>query len=68
MTLVVEDFSTNVIALIDSATDINCIKEGIVPTKYCERTKENLYTTNGEPLNIKYKLNKGHIQNDDYCF
>jgi len=23
---------------------------------------------NGESLNIKYTLNKGHIQNNDYCF
>jgi len=68
VTLVVEDFSTNVLALIDSGGNTNFIKEGIIPTKYCACTKENLYSANGEPLNIKYKLNKGYIQNDDYCF
>ena len=66
--LVVIDFSINTIALIDSGADQNCIKGGIVPTKYCERTKEHLVSANGEPPSIRYKLNKGYIQNDDYCF
>ena len=54
-------------ALIDSGADQNCIKWGIIPTKYCERTKEHLASANGEPLSIKYKLNKGYIENNDYC-
>ena len=66
--LVVEDFSINVIALIDSGADQNCIKEGIVPTKYCERTREQLASASGDPLSIRYKLNKGYIQNNNYCF
>jgi len=66
--LVIKDFSTNIIALIDSGANINCIKGVIVLTKYCECTKENLCSANGEPLNIKYKLNKGCIQNDDHSF
>jgi len=36
VTLIVEDFSTNTVALIDSGADVNCIKRGIIPTKYCE--------------------------------
>ena len=36
VTLTVEDFSTNTIALIDSGADVNCIKRGIIPTKYCD--------------------------------
>jgi len=65
---VVNDFSANAIALIDSGADQNCIREGIIPTKCCERMKEQLCSANEEPLNIKCKLNKGHIQNNDYCF
>jgi len=38
--VVVEDFSIKLIALIDSGADRNCIKDGIVPRKYCERTNE----------------------------
>jgi len=68
VTLVVNDFSMNVVALIDSGADQNCIKAGVVPTKFCERTREQLVSANGEPLTIQYKLNKGHIQNNNYCF
>jgi len=67
VTLMVEDFSTNTVALIDSAADVNCIKRGIVPTKYCEKSNEELSSANGTPLNISYKLNKGYIKNDSYC-
>ena len=68
VTLVVNDFSMNAVALIDSGADQNCPKAGIVPTKFCERTKEQLVSGNSEPLTIRYKLNKGHIQNNNYCF
>ena len=68
VTLVVEDFSTNVIALINSGDDLNCIKGGVVPTKYCEQTNEGLSSANGTPLSINYKLDKGYIKNDGYCF
>jgi len=68
VTLAVEDFSTNTIALIDSCADVNCIKRGIIPTKYCEKSNEGLSSANGTPLIISYKLNKGYIKNDNYCF
>ena len=64
----VEDFSTNILALIDSSADVNCIKRGIVPTKYCEKSNEGLASANGTTLTINYKLNKGYIKVDDYCF
>ena len=47
---------------------MNCIKQGIVPTKYCEKSKEELASANGTALNISYKLNKGYIKADGYCF
>jgi len=68
ITLVVNDFSMNAVPLIDSGVDQNSIKAGIVPTKFCERTREQLVSANGKPLTIRYKLNKGHIQNNNYCF
>ena len=40
----------------------------MIPTKYCERKKEQLFSANGEPLNTSYKLNNGYIQNNGYCF
>jgi len=45
--LVVEDFSISAIALIDSGTNLNCIKGGVIPTKYCERTNEGLSSASG---------------------
>jgi len=67
VTLSVEDFSTNTVALIDSGANVNCIKQGIVPTKYCEKSKEELASANDTALNISYKLNKGCIKADGYC-
>jgi len=64
----VEDFSTNTVAPIDSGADVKCIKQGIVPTKYCEKSKEELASANGTALNISYKLNKGYLKADGYCF
>jgi len=66
--LVVEDIYVNAIALIDSGADLNCIKGGVIPTKYCERTNESLSSANGEPLSISYKLDIGYIKNVGYCF
>jgi len=68
VTLVVEDTSVNAIALIDSGADVNYIKGGVIPTKYCERKNESLSSANGESLSISYKLDKGYIKNDGYCF
>ena len=68
VTLMVEDFTVNPIALIDSVADLNCIRKGVVPTKYCDRTNEGLSSANGTPLTISYKLNKGYIKNDGYYF
>jgi len=66
--LLIEDFSINAIALINGGADQNCIKRGIIPTKIFERTSEHLASANGEPLSVCYKLNKGYIQNNGYCF
>jgi len=62
--LTVEDFSVNTIALIDSGANLNCIKRGVVPIKYCERTNEGLSSANGTPLTISYKLDKALLIRD----
>ena len=39
ITLVVhKEFSLTVIALVDSSADMNCIQEGLIPSKYYEST------------------------------
>ena len=35
-----KDFEFEVVALIDSGADLNCIQEGIIPSKYFRKTKE----------------------------
>ena len=50
-----EEFSFSAIALLDTGADLNCIQEGIIPSKYFEKTKETLSQANGAKLNINYK-------------
>ncbi|XLU98734.1 hypothetical protein S245_013074, partial [Arachis hypogaea] len=40
--IVVKDFVLETIALFDSGADSNCIKEGLIPTKYFEKTTKCL--------------------------
>ena len=41
------DYHFTVIAMIDSSADMNCIQEGLIPSKYFEKTTERLVSTNG---------------------
>ncbi|GAV88931.1 LOW QUALITY PROTEIN: hypothetical protein CFOL_v3_32352 [Cephalotus follicularis] len=43
---------------------MNCIQERLIPTKYFEKTKQKLSTTNGENLRIKFKVTDVHICNE----
>ncbi|KAA0058439.1 Enzymatic polyprotein [Cucumis melo var. makuwa] len=63
----VKDFQLEALALIDSGADQNVIQEGLVPSKYFEKTKESLSGASGNPLNIKFKLSKVHICEADVC-
>ena len=62
ITLVVhKEFSLTVIALVDSGADMNCIQEGLIPSKYYESTTYRLTQANGDRLKISNKLNKAYI-------
>ena len=61
-------FSIRLPALVDTGADLNCIQEGLVPTRYYEKTRERLNSANGSQMEIKYKLPKVHICQDDMCF
>ena len=37
----------NVIAMIDSGANTNCIQEGIIPSKYYEKSTEKQFSANG---------------------
>ena len=68
ITMVINDeYHLNSIALIDSGADQNCIQEGLIPTKYYEKTSERLSAANGSKLNIKYKLTKAQVCNQGFC-
>ncbi|KAK2991116.1 hypothetical protein RJ640_029399, partial [Escallonia rubra] len=60
-----KDFTFEGIALIDSGADLNCIKEGLVPTKYCETTRQALTTANNGRMKINYKISESWVCNDD---
>ena len=53
--------------MIDSGAALNCLQEGLVPIKFCEKTKETLFGANGKRLAIEYKLSNAHICNQDIC-
>ena len=51
ITLVVhKEFSLTVVALVDPGDDMNCIQEGLVPSKYYESTTDRLTQANGNRL------------------
>ncbi|KAA0040831.1 Enzymatic polyprotein [Cucumis melo var. makuwa] len=63
----VKDFQLEALALIDSGADQNVIQEGLVSSKYFEKTKESLSGAGGNPLNIQFKLSKVHLCKGDVC-
>ena len=63
-----KDFEFEVIALIDSRADLNCIQEGIIPSKYFRKTRERLTSASGGKMQIKFKIPKAHVCQDNTCF
>ena len=61
--VVSHDYHFNFIAMIDSdsGVDMNCIQEGLIPSKYFEKSTERLVFTNGTQMKIKYELNNAHV-------
>ena len=51
-----KDFEFKVIALIDSGADLNCIQEGIIPSKYFKKTRERLTSASGGKMQIEFKI------------
>ena len=56
-----KDFEFEVVALIDSGADLNCIQEGIIPSKYFGKTKERLTSASGGKIQIEFKILKAHV-------
>ena len=66
--LIVEDFEVEMVALVDSRVDMNCIQEEIIPTQYYEKIGQELYTANKGKLEIGYKLQNTCICQNNFCF
>ena len=56
-----KDFQFEVVALIDSGADLNCIEEGIISSKYFRKTKERLTSASGGRMQIEFKILKAHV-------
>ena len=63
-----KEFLITVVALVDSSVDMNCIQEGLIPSKYYESTTDKLTQANGDRLKISNKLTKAYIHNTGINF
>ena len=45
--VVSHDYHFTVIVMINSGADMNCIQEGLIPSKYFEKSTERLVSANG---------------------
>uniref|UniRef100_A0A0R0JU48 CCHC-type domain-containing protein n=1 Tax=Glycine max TaxID=3847 RepID=A0A0R0JU48_SOYBN len=61
--IIINDFVLETMALFDTGADSNCILEGLVPTKFFEKTSKKPSTANGSKLKIIYKLSSAIIEN-----
>ncbi|KAG2711388.1 hypothetical protein I3760_04G073800, partial [Carya illinoinensis] len=66
--VIAHDFKFSVIAMIDSGSDMNCIQEGLVPSRYYEKSTEKLSAANGSRMKINYELSNAHVCQDNVCF
>ena len=47
--------------MIDFGVDMNYIQDGLIPSKYFEKSIERLVSANGTQMKIKYELNNVHV-------
>jgi len=61
--IIINDFVLDTMTLFDTVANSNCILEGLVPTKFFQKTSEKLSTTNDSKLKINYTLSSAIIEN-----
>ena len=66
--VVSNDYHFTIIAMMDSDANMNCIQEGLIPSKYFEKSTERLVSANGTQIKIKYELNNAHVCHGNVCF
>ena len=62
------DYAFDTIALIDTGADLNCIQEGLVPSKYFEKSIEKLSFASGNKMQINFELNNAQVCQHNVCF
>ena len=66
--VVAKDYAFDTIALIDTGAELNCIQEGLVPSRYFEKSIEKLTSASGDKLQINFELNNAHVCQHNVCF
>ncbi|CAL9002903.1 unnamed protein product [Prunus brigantina] len=61
VTIFVKNFEFTTVALFDSGADLNCIQEGLIPTKFYQKSRESLSTASGKSLQLNFELPKAHV-------
>ena len=54
-------------ALLDSGSDINCIRQDLIPSRYFERFNQNLQTIEGRNLRVNHKISELYVCIGKYC-
>ncbi|CAL9001840.1 unnamed protein product, partial [Prunus brigantina] len=68
VTIFVKNFEFTTVALFDSGADLNCIQEGLIPTKFYQKSKQSLSTASGKSLQLNYEIPKAHVCQNKICF
>ena len=50
------DFILETTVLFDTGENLNCIREGLIPTKYFKKTTQSVSSASGNRLQINFKL------------
>jgi hypothetical protein len=66
--VVAKDYAFDAIALIGTGADLNYIQEGLVPSKYFEKSTEKLSSASGNKMQINFELNDAHVCQHNVCF
>jgi hypothetical protein len=66
--IVAKDYVFDAIALFDIGAGLNCIQEGLVPSKYFEKSTEKLSSASGNKMQINFELNNAHVCQHNACF
>ncbi|KAG6390844.1 hypothetical protein SASPL_148589 [Salvia splendens] len=65
--IVQKEFYVKARAMVDSGADLNCINEGLIPSRYFSKTSEILNTADGKKLWVNYKLENAAVCNKGIC-